>query len=43
MLTPFDDTYFMKKALEEAQEAYERNEIKIIAKYKLSERFEKAR
>ena len=31
MLTPFDDTYFMKKALEEAQEAYERNEIPVGA------------
>lgn len=31
MLTPFDDTYFMKKALVEAQEAYERNEIPVGA------------
>jgi len=29
MLTPFDDTYFMKKALEEAQTAYERGEIPV--------------
>ncbi|WP_073148843.1 nucleoside deaminase [Mesonia phycicola] len=31
MLTPFDDTYFMKKALAEAQEAYNRNEIPVGA------------
>ena len=31
MLTPFDDTYFMKKALIEAQEAYDRNEIPVGA------------
>ncbi|MBW2961977.1 nucleoside deaminase [Mesonia aestuariivivens] len=31
MLTPFDDTYFMKKALDQAQEAYERDEIPVGA------------
>lgn len=29
MLSPFDDTYFMKKALDEAQNAYERGEIPV--------------
>ena len=29
MLTPFDDTYFMKKALQEAETAYERGEIPV--------------
>lgn len=29
MLLPYDDTYFMKKALEEAEQAYERNEIPV--------------
>lgn len=29
MLTPFDDTYFMKKALHEAETAYERGEIPV--------------
>ncbi len=31
MLTPFDDTYFMQKALEEAQIAYEQDEIPVGA------------
>lgn len=31
MLEAFDDSYFMKKALEEAQKAYERNEIPVGA------------
>jgi len=31
MTTPFDDTYFMKKAMLEAQTAYERGEIPIGA------------
>lgn len=29
MLTPFDDIYFMKKALQEAETAYERGEIPV--------------
>ena len=29
MLTPFDDTYFMKKAFEEAQIAFEKGEIPV--------------
>lgn len=31
MFQPFDDTYFMKKALEEAEEAFERGEIPVGA------------
>ena len=31
MINPFDDTYFMKKALQEAQVAYEKGEIPIGA------------
>ncbi|MAN59055.1 MAG: tRNA-specific adenosine deaminase [Flavobacteriaceae bacterium] len=31
MITPYDDTYFMKKALQEAQEAYRKNEIPVGA------------
>lgn len=31
MLQAFDDTYFMKKALEEAQQAYDRDEIPVGA------------
>ncbi len=31
MLLPFDDTYFMKKALLEAEEAYEKGEIPVGA------------
>jgi tRNA(adenine34) deaminase len=31
MLDPFDDTYFMKRALEEAQQAFDKNEVPIGA------------
>jgi tRNA(adenine34) deaminase len=31
MLDPFDDTYFMKKALQEAEAAYEKGEIPVGA------------
>ncbi|HLU51551.1 MAG TPA: nucleoside deaminase [Flavobacteriaceae bacterium] len=31
MITPFDDTYFMKKALQEAETAFEKGEIPIGA------------
>jgi len=31
MINPFDDTYFMKKALQEAEAAYEKGEIPIGA------------
>lgn len=31
MISPFDDTYFMKQALLEAQKAYERDEIPVGA------------
>ena len=31
MLPPFDDTYFMKRALQEAQYAFEKNEVPIGA------------
>ena len=31
MLTPFDDTYFMKKALQEAQMAFDKDEIPVGA------------
>lgn len=31
MIDVFDDTYFMRKALQEAQEAFERNEIPVGA------------
>ncbi|WP_378185795.1 nucleoside deaminase [Aquimarina sp. W85] len=31
MIEPFDDTYFMKKALQEAEQAYEQGEIPIGA------------
>jgi len=31
MLTPFDDTYFMKRALQEAELAFEKNEIPVGA------------
>ena len=31
MLTPYDDTYFMKRALQEAQTAYEANEVPVGA------------
>ena len=31
MLNPFDDTYFMKRALQEAEQAFEKNEVPIGA------------
>ncbi len=31
MILPYDDTYFMKKALQEAEEAYEKGEVPIGA------------
>ncbi len=31
MLQPFDDTYFMKKALEEAQKAFDKREVPVGA------------
>lgn len=31
MILPFDDTYFMKKALQEAEEAFEKGEVPIGA------------
>ncbi len=31
MMDPFDDTYFMKKALQEAEEAYQKGEIPVGA------------
>ena len=31
MLNPFDDTYFMKRALQEAQLAFDKNEVPIGA------------
>ncbi|WP_224484212.1 nucleoside deaminase [Robertkochia aurantiaca] len=31
MIEPFDDTYFMKKALQEAEAAFEKNEIPVGA------------
>ncbi|MFS4455134.1 nucleoside deaminase [Maribacter sp. 2304DJ31-5] len=31
MILPFDDTYFMKKALQEAETAFEKNEIPVGA------------
>jgi len=31
MINPFDDTYFMKKALEEAQTAFEKGEVPVGA------------
>ena len=31
MLTPFDDTYYMKKALQEAEVAFDKNEIPVGA------------
>ena len=31
MIQPFDDTYFMKRALEEAQQAFDKNEVPIGA------------
>ena len=31
MLTPFDDTYFMKRALQEAESAFEKNEVPVGA------------
>ena len=31
MITPFDDTYFMKKALQEAQEAFDKGEVPVGA------------
>ncbi|MDP5082388.1 MAG: nucleoside deaminase [Winogradskyella sp.] len=31
MINPFDDTYFMRKALQEAEEAYEKAEIPVGA------------
>lgn len=31
MVTPFDDTYFMKKALQEAEEALEKGEVPVGA------------
>ncbi|MDP3313811.1 nucleoside deaminase [Lutibacter sp.] len=31
MINPFDDTYFMKKALQEAQLAYDKNEVPVGA------------
>ncbi|MEM1002254.1 MAG: nucleoside deaminase [Bacteroidota bacterium] len=31
MIEPFDDAYFMKKALQEAQYAYEKNEVPVGA------------
>ena len=31
MIQPFDDTYFMKKALQEAQDAFDKGEIPVGA------------
>jgi len=31
MVLPYDDTYFMKKALQEAEEAFEKGEVPIGA------------
>ena len=31
MIDPYDDTYFMKKALQEAQDAYDKGEIPVGA------------
>ena len=31
MLNPFDDTYFMKRALQEAETAFDKNEVPIGA------------
>lgn len=31
MMNPFDDTYFMKKALQEAERAFEKNEVPVGA------------
>ena len=31
MIKPFDDTYFMRKALQEAEAAYEKGEIPVGA------------
>jgi tRNA(adenine34) deaminase len=31
MINPFDDTYYMKKALQEAQDAYDKGEIPVGA------------
>lgn len=31
MITPYDDTYFMKKALEEAKAAFDKGEIPVGA------------
>ncbi len=31
MIQPFDDTYYMKKALQEAEEAYEKGEVPVGA------------
>ena len=31
MLNPFDDTYFMKRAFEEAQIAFDKNEVPVGA------------
>ena len=31
MIQPFDDTYFMKKALQEAQLAFDKNEVPVGA------------
>ncbi len=31
MMDPFDDTYFMKRALQEAQQAFDKNEVPIGA------------
>ena len=30
MINPFDDTYFMKKALQEAEAAFEKGEIPVM-------------
>ena len=31
MIKPFDDTYFMKKALQEAEEAFDKGEVPVGA------------
>lgn len=38
MIKPFDDTYFMKKALQEAEAAYEKGEIPIGAVVVINDR-----
>ena len=39
MINPYDDTYFMKKALQEAEEAFDKGEIPVGAVIVIKDRW----